>query len=159
MKHQNKKQFVTLETYYKTKLVGYLSGFLTTGILIISTSILKKNTPVWVLALVILTLIIALICYVVTAVWELKKSVEQHDELSLQTLNHSHSQILHIFLWLLAVILIISLFWKKSVQVTLNGSILSLTLIGLYTFYNACVSGFFLLNEKISSEESEDSDV
>lgn len=158
MKNKSVKKIVTLEKYHKTKLIGSLCGFITALILVISNGILEIDTPLWFIVPIALAILPFIVCSAMVIAWEAEKRVEKHDELSLQMLNKAHSQMFNSFSGLLIVALIVSTFWKNSVQINLDGNMFFIIFMCFYAFYNACESGFFLRNEKKLSYESEDSD-
>lgn len=158
MKSKTEKKIVTLEKYYKTKLIGSLCGFVLTLILIISNGIMGTDTPLWMVVPLALTVIPFIVCFALVFAWEAEKRVEKHDELSLQMLNKAHSQMFNSFSGLMAVTLIVSTLWTDPVQISLDGNLFFIIFMCFYTLYNACESGFFLQNEKKSGYESEDSD-
>lgn len=158
MNSKKEKKIVTLETYHKTKLIGSLCGFALTLILIITNGILGNDTPLWMIVTLALTLIPFIVCFALVIAWKVEKSVEKHDELSLQILNKSYSQMFNSFSGLLTVALIASTCWREPVQISLDGNLFFIIFMCFYALYNACESGFFLQNEKKSGYESEDSD-
>lgn len=158
MKNKKEKKIVTLEKYHKTKLIGSLCSFFTALILIISNGILEMDTPLWFITLIVLAIIPFFVCSAMEIVWEAEKRVEKHDELSLQMLNKAHLQMFKSFSGLLIIILIVSMFWKGSVKINVDGNMLFIIFMCLYSFYNACESSFFLRNEKKLSYEGEDRD-
>lgn len=158
MKSKTEKKIVTLEKYYKTKLIGSLCGFVVTLILIISNGIMGTDTPLWMDVPLALTVIPFIVCFALVFAWEAEKRVEKHDELSLQMLNNAHSQMFNSFSGLMAAALILSTLWTDSVQISLDGNLFFIIFMCFYTFYNASESGFFLQNEKKTGYESEDID-
>ena len=64
MKSKAEKKIVTLEKYYKVKLIGSACGFALALILAISNGILGTDTPFWFLPLVGLLAIPFFVCFV-----------------------------------------------------------------------------------------------
>lgn len=158
MKSKAEKKIVTLEKYYKVKLIGSACGFELALILAISNGILGTDTPFWFLPLVAVLTIPFFVCFVLIMIWSVSKCVEKHDELSMQLLTKAHSQIFTGFSGLVVVAIFVSRFWTEPVQVNLDGNLCFIIVLGLYALYNACESGFFLANEKKLNVESEGND-
>lgn len=158
MKSKVEKKIITLEKFYKVKLIGSACGFALALILVISNGILGTDTPFWFLPLVAVLTIPFFVCFVLIIIWSVSKCVEKHDELSMQLLTKAHFQIFTGFSGLVVVAIIVSMLWTNPVQVNLDGNLLFIIVLGLYALYNACESGFFLANEKKLKAESEVND-
>lgn len=158
MKSKAEKKIVTLEKYYKVKLIGSACGFALALILAISNGILGTDTPFWFLPLVAVLTIPFFVCFVLIMIWSVSKCVEKHDEMSMQNLTKAHSRIFTGFSGLVVVAVFVSRLWTEPVQVNLDGNLCFIIVLGFYALYNACESGFFLVNEKKMNVESEDND-
>lgn len=158
MKRKAEKKIVTLEKYYKVKLIGSACGFALALILAISNGILGNDTPFWFLPLAVLVAIPFIVCFVLIMIWSVSKCVEKHDELSMQNLTKAHTRIFTGFSGLVVVAVFASEFWTEPVQVNLDGNLCFIIVLGFYALYNACESGFFLANEKKLNVESEGND-
>lgn len=158
METKRNKKTITLEKYHKTKLIGSACGFALALILVISNGILGTDTPFWFLPTVAVLIIPFIVCFALIINWSASKCVEKHDELSMQMLTKAHSQIFTGFSGLVVVAIIVSMLWTKPVQISLDGNLFFIIVLGFYALYNTCESGFFLANEKKLNAESEDSD-
>ena len=155
MKEKKEKKKITLREYHKKRMAA--------GVAIVATQIFenlvkhfKLDEKIWASVIFVVLAALSLI-FAVIWLYASCQNVDKEDELAKENMLKAHENISALFLFILAIVVILTMFWDGSITVKINSDrILDCWLI-FWFGYMTLESGFFLHHEgKLSTDEEDE---
>lgn len=155
MKEKREKKKITLREYHKKRMV--------TGIAILVTEIFentaehyKLDNTTW--ATVIFAVLAALaLIFAVIWLYASCQNVDEEDELAKKNMLKAHENVSKLFLYILVLVVILTMFWDGSITVKINSDRILHGWLIIWFGYMTLESGFFLRQEgKLSTDEEDE---
>lgn len=149
------KEKISLYKYHKSKFLAWILVFVT-EIYMAVTEYAKVDGKIWAGIILILLLIASALFITVWLANCLSKELDKEDELSKANMTKAHESIASFMLFVFAVVVLFTIFWRDSITVTIDHEFVMNSWLIVYSFYNALESGFFLHYEGRESDCEED---
>lgn len=155
MKEKREKKKITLREYHKKRMV--------TGIAILVTEIFentaehyKLDNTTW--ATVIFVMLAAMTAlFAVIWLYASCQKVDKEDEMAKENMLKAHENVSKLFLYILALVVILTMFWDGSITVKINSDRILHGWLIIWFGYMTLESGFFLHHEgKLSTDEEDE---
>lgn len=155
MKAKKEKKKITLREYHKKRMV--------TGIAILVTEIFentaehyKLDNTTWATAIfVMLAAMTAL--FAVIWLYASCQKVDKEDEMAKENMLKAHENVSKLFLYILALVVILTMFWDGSITVKIDSDNILHGWLIIWFGYMSLESGFFLHHEgKLSTDEEDE---
>ena len=155
MKEKREKKKITLREYHKKRMV--------TGIAILVTEIFENtvehykldNTTWATVIFVMLATMTAL--FAVIWLYASCQNVDEEDELAKENMLKAHENVSKLFLYILALVVILTMFWDGSITVKIDSDNILHGWLIIWFGYMSLENGFFLRQEgKLSADEEDE---
>ena len=155
MKEKKEKKKITLREYHKKRMAA--------GIAIVVMQIFnntvehyKVDDKIWASVLFIVLAVLSLV-FAVIWLYASCQDVDKEDELAKENMLKTHNDILTLCLILLAIAVLVSIFWDGSLTVKITSDTISNSWLIIWFGYMTLESAFFLHHEgKLSIDEEEE---
>lgn len=154
MKLRQKKK-ITLREYHKKRMAA--------GVAMVATQIFenvvehfKLDETIW--ASIIFAVLAALaLIFAVIWLYASCQNVDEEDELAKENMLKAHENVSKLFLYILALVVILTMFWDGSITVKINSDRILHGWLIIWFGYMTLESGFFLRQEgKLSTDEEDE---
>lgn len=139
-KSEKIKEKISLRDYHKSRFLAWVSIFVTNSLLAVS----GNYNALWI---DIVAVIMTVITCILTIIWinnSIAKEIEKEDELAKDNITKAHASISGIFMTILAVTMLISIFWKGDHTIKINHGFITNVWLTFYSMYLFLESGLFL---------------
>ena len=155
MKEKKEKKKITLREYHKKRIAA--------GVTMVATQIFenvmehfKLDETIWASVIFVVLAALALI-FAVIWLYASCQNVDEEDELAKENMLKAHENVSKLFLYILALVVILTTFWDGSITVKINSDNILHGWLIIWFGYMSLESGFFLHHEgKLSTDEEDE---
>ena len=155
MKEKREKKKITLREYHKKRMAA--------GVAMVAMQIFenvvehfKLDETIW--ASIIFAVLAALaLIFAVIWLYASCQNVDEEDELAKENMLKAHENVSKLFLYILALVVILTMFWDGSITVKIDSDDILHGWLIIWFGYMSLESGFFLRQEgKLSADEEDE---